>query len=208
VTPTEEPTPEVTPTEEPTPEVTPTEEPTPEVTPTEEPTPEVTPTEEPTPEVTPTDEPTPEVTPTEEPTPTTHRVIVCHWVPAHEGSVVRLEIDEDGLAGHAGHQQDLVGPVDDLTFPCDTEVDPAPVTPTEPTDPTEPSFPTDPSSPFGPEDSSDNASGTVDDVTSSSAVPTELAHTGTQASSIALLGAGLLAAGTFVLVAGRKRREV
>jgi LPXTG-motif cell wall-anchored protein len=93
-----------------------------------------------------------------------------------------------------------------------TPTEPTPVvTPTEPTPevtPTEPTPEVTPTEPIDPAESSDNAAGTVEDVTSSSAVPTELAHTGAQASSVAILGAGLLAAGTFVLVAGRRRREV
>jgi LPXTG-motif cell wall-anchored protein len=193
--------------------VDPTEDPTPVVDPTEDPTPVVDPTEDPTPVVDPTEDPTPVVDPTDDPAVENHRVVVCHWVPAHEGSFLRIEIDQNGLNGHDGHVHDVVGPVDDLSFSCetDTETDPTPIEPTDPTEPTVPTTdPTDPSSPFVPEDDSDNASGvvTVDDLASSSAAPTQLAHTGTQAGSIALLGAGLLAAGTFVLVAGRKRREV
>jgi LPXTG-motif cell wall-anchored protein len=207
VTPTDEPTPEVTPTDEPTPDVTPTDEPTPEVTPTDEPTPEVTPTDEPTPEVTPTDEPTPEVTPTDEPTP--RDTVVCHWVPSHQGEFERLLLGQGTVSEHIGHAHDIVGVPGDTDLDCDVAVDPAPVMPIDPTDPTEPLIPIDNDDATDESGDDDSASigADVDQNPSASGLPTGLAQTGTPAAQLALVGAGLLAAGTFAMVAGRRRRE-
>jgi LPXTG-motif cell wall-anchored protein len=207
VTPSDVPTPEVTPSDVPTPEVTPTDEPTPEVTPTDEPTPEVTPTDEPTPEVTPTDEPTPEVTPTDEPTP--RDTVVCHWVPSHQGEFERLLLGQGTVSEHIGHAHDIVGVPGDTDLDCDVAVDPAPVTPIDPTDPTEPLIPIDNDDATDESGDDDSASigADVDQNPSASGLPTGLAQTGTPAAQLALVGAGLLAAGTFAMVAGRRRRE-
>ena len=47
-----------------------------------------------------------------------HKVVVCHWVPAQNGSYRRIVIDESGLNGHSGHTNDIIGPVGDLGFQC------------------------------------------------------------------------------------------
>ena len=49
-------------------------------------------------------------------------VLVCHWVPAHDGSFVFLTVDDDGADGnvnleaHAGHVNDVINPPDGV---CD-----------------------------------------------------------------------------------------
>jgi hypothetical protein len=43
-------------------------------------------------------------------------VVVCHWVPAHGGSYVRIVVDDDGADGnknlraHASHENDIIAP--------------------------------------------------------------------------------------------------
>ena len=43
-------------------------------------------------------------------------VVVCHWVPAHSGSYIRIVVDDDGADGnknlqaHAGHENDVINP--------------------------------------------------------------------------------------------------
>jgi len=44
--------------------------------------------------------------------------VVCHWVPAHDGSYVVIVVDDDGADGnnnlqaHAGHENDVIAPED------------------------------------------------------------------------------------------------
>ena len=38
-----------------------------------------------------------------------HKVVVCHWVPAQGGTYRRIVIDESGLNGHSGHVNDIIG---------------------------------------------------------------------------------------------------
>src|SRR5207237_9112600 len=35
-------------------------------------------------------------------------ITICHWVPAHGGSYVTITIDDDGLHGHGGHDNDII----------------------------------------------------------------------------------------------------
>ena len=35
-------------------------------------------------------------------------ITICHWVPAHGGSFVVITIDENGLHGHGGHDNDII----------------------------------------------------------------------------------------------------
>jgi hypothetical protein len=43
--------------------------------------------------------------------------VVCHWVPAHGGSFIRIVVDDDGadgnkaLAAHLHHEHDVIDPV-------------------------------------------------------------------------------------------------
>jgi hypothetical protein len=43
-------------------------------------------------------------------------VVVCHWVPAHDGTFVVITVDDDGADGnknleaHAGHENDVINP--------------------------------------------------------------------------------------------------
>lgn len=45
-------------------------------------------------------------------------VLVCHWVPAHDGSFVFITVDDDGADGntnleaHYGHVNDVINPPD------------------------------------------------------------------------------------------------
>src|SRR5438552_10272748 len=50
-------------------------------------------------------------------------ITICHWVPAHGGSYVTITIDDDGLHGHGGHDNDII--------PAPPEGCPAPVQATE-----------------------------------------------------------------------------
>lgn len=44
-------------------------------------------------------------------------VVVCHWVPAHDGSFITIVVDDDGADGnknvqaHAGHVNDVINPL-------------------------------------------------------------------------------------------------
>ena len=44
--------------------------------------------------------------------------LVCHWVPAHDGSFVVIVVDDDGANGnknlqaHAQHENDVIAPAD------------------------------------------------------------------------------------------------
>jgi hypothetical protein len=35
-------------------------------------------------------------------------ITICHWVPAHGGSYITITIDENGLHGHGGHENDII----------------------------------------------------------------------------------------------------
>jgi hypothetical protein len=43
-------------------------------------------------------------------------VVVCHWVPAHDGTFIMITVDDDGADGnknqeaHAGHENDVINP--------------------------------------------------------------------------------------------------
>ena len=49
---------------------------------------------------------------------TDHKVVVCHFVPAHGGTYIRTVVDVNGIHGHGKHDKDVIGALGAVDLVC------------------------------------------------------------------------------------------